>query len=174
MRIGVISDTHGLLRPKAVKALRGCEQIIHAGDLGDPKILFELKKIAPVTIVRGNIDHGPWAESLPETEVFSCEKVRFYILHNLQHLDLDPVVSGFHLVISGHSHKPVLEVKNHVRYLNPGSAGPRRFNLPVTIAILNIHGGDEIEVEFIDLEKVEKSFFDNLDVPKIGDPFTDE
>jgi putative phosphoesterase len=131
MKIGVISDTHGLLRPAAVKALQACDRIIHAGDLGDLKILMELKKMAPVTIVRGNVDQADWAKSIPETEVLSIGSFNIYILHNLGQLDLDPTVAGFQMVISGHSHKPSLEIKNNVHYLNPGAAGQRRFNFPL-------------------------------------------
>jgi putative phosphoesterase len=160
MKIGVISDTHGSLRPAAIRVLKGCSQIIHAGDLGDPKILIELKKIAPVSVVRGNIDQGVWAQSLPETEIVSIGNLQIYVLHNLDSLDLDPVKSGFQIVISGHTHKPKLEEKNNVRYLNPGSAGPRRFNLPITLAILDIELS-EIQVRFVDLEKVEANPFDS-------------
>lgn len=161
MRIGVISDTHGNLRPAAVKALSGCNHIIHAGDLGDIKILMELKRIAPVTIVRGNIDGASWAASIPSTEVVTFGKTTIYVIHNLSDLDVDPVKGGINLVISGHSHKPKLEVKSDVHYLNPGSAGPRRFKLPVTLAILTIDQ-HEMSVEFVDLLKMEEGLLERL------------
>jgi putative phosphoesterase len=137
--IGVISDTHGLLRPEAVEAMRGSDYIIHAGDVGDPAILDELREIAPLTAVRGNIDREAWARKLPETDVLSVDGVEFYVLHNIDELDLKPEAAGFSAVIYGHSHVPKQEQKNGVLYLNPGSAGPRRFRLPVTVARLRIH-----------------------------------
>jgi putative phosphoesterase len=136
--VGVISDTHGLLRPEAIEALRGSDQIIHAGDVGDPAILEELKKIAPVTAIRGNIDIDDWAQSLLETEVVELAGKTFYILHDRKQLDLNPQVAGFAAVISGHSHQPLIESKNGVLYFNPGSAGPRRFRLPVTVGRITI------------------------------------
>jgi putative phosphoesterase len=136
--IGLISDTHGLLRPQAVRALEGSELIIHAGDVGDPEILEALKKLAPVFAVRGNVDTEPWALALPETEVIETGLATFYLLHDAYALDLDPVAAGFHIVISGHSHKPSQTERGGVLYLNPGSAGPRRFDLPVTVARLDL------------------------------------
>jgi putative phosphoesterase len=136
--IGVLSDTHGLLRPEAVAALQGVEHILHAGDVGDPAILDSLRAIAPVTAIRGNIDvHGPCGY-LPETEVVSLHGHTFYLLHDRQVLDLDPAAAGFGAVISGHSHKPLIEWRKGVLYLNPGSAGPRRFTLPISLALLTI------------------------------------
>jgi len=136
--IGVISDTHGLLRPEAVAALQGVEHILHAGDVGDPAILDSLRAIAPVTAIRGNIDvHGP-CSYLPETEVVSLHGHSFYLLHDRQALDLDPAAAGFGAVISGHSHRPLIEGRKGVLYLNPGSAGPRRFTLPISVALLTI------------------------------------
>jgi uncharacterized protein len=136
--IGVISDTHGLLRPEAVAALQGVEHILHAGDVGDPAILDSLRAIAPVTAIRGNIDvHGP-CSYLPETEVVSLHGHSFYLLHDRQALDLDPAAAGFGAVISGHSHRPLIEWRKGVLYLNPGSAGPRRFTLPISLALLTI------------------------------------
>jgi uncharacterized protein len=136
--IGVISDTHGLLRPEAVASLQGVEHILHAGDVGDPAILDALRWIAPVTAIRGNIDvHGPCGY-LPETEVVSLHGHTFYLLHDRQALDLDPAAAGFGAVISGHSHKPLIEWHKGVLYLNPGSAGPRRFTLPISLALLTI------------------------------------
>ena len=138
-RIGVISDTHDLLRPEAVSALAGVELIIHAGDIGNPQILAELAQIAPVHAVRGNTDRGAWATDLPLNRVVEVGGVLIYVLHELYTLDLDPAVAGFSAVIFGHSHYPHLEHKNGVLYLNPGSAGPWRFKLPVSLAILEIH-----------------------------------
>jgi len=139
--IGVISDTHGLLRPEAATALRGSNYIIHAGDIGAPEILPELSRIAPVTAVRGNIDKAAWAHRLPETEVLEIGGVCIYILHDLGRLDLQPSAAGFAAVISGHSHIPKQETKNGVLYFNPGSAGPRRFKLPVSVGKLMVQAG---------------------------------
>ena len=139
--IGVISDTHGLLRPPALAALRGSALIIHAGDVGRPDVLDGLRKVAPVCAVRGNVDKGPWADRLPTTEVIEREHRWLYVLHNLDELDLDPVAAGFDVVISGHSHQPKLELKLGVLYFNPGSAGPRRFNLPISVGRLTLSGG---------------------------------
>ena len=136
--IGVISDTHGLLRPEAVKALNGVELIIHAGDVGDPKVLAGLEKIAPVYAVRGNTDRGAWARDLPPTRVVEVGGIHLYVLHELFRLDLDPAAAGLAAVIFGHSHRPHLERKNGVLFLNPGSAGPRRFTLPVTLARIKV------------------------------------
>jgi putative phosphoesterase len=149
--IGVISDTHGLLRPQAVAALRGCPVIIHAGDVGRPEILVELRRIAPVFAVRGNVDMGPWAMQLPETETVEVEDCRLYVLHDLNALDRDPCTAGFRAVITGHSHQPRIETKNGVLYFNPGSAGPRRFSLPVSVGRLTLSGG-ELQAEIIHLE----------------------
>ncbi len=136
--VGVISDTHGLLRPEAVEALRGVKLIVHAGDIGGPQVLAGLRRIAPVHAVRGNTDREEWARQLPQTEVVNMGGVRLYILHELFALDLDPAAAGFQAVIFGHSHKPHLERRDGVLYLNPGSAGPRRFSLPVTVARLQV------------------------------------
>ncbi|HEV2957233.1 MAG TPA: metallophosphoesterase family protein [Xanthobacteraceae bacterium] len=131
--IGVISDTHGLLRPQAVAALQGSALIIHAGDIGRPEILDELRRIAPVVPVRGNVDRDAWASRLPHTEIVEHNGVRLYVLHILEDLDLDPPTAGFQAVISGHTHRPKMETKDGVLYFNPGSAGPRRFDLPVSV-----------------------------------------
>jgi putative phosphoesterase len=139
--IGVISDTHGLLRPEAVAALRGAQHIIHAGDVGAPTILEALAAIAPVTAVRGNIDKGEWARRLPETEVLEIGDVSVYVLHDLGRLDLNPRAAGFAAVVSGHSHVPKQEMRQGALYLNPGSAGPRRFQLPVSLARLLVERG---------------------------------
>ena len=141
MKIGVISDTHGLLRPEAVELLRGSEHIIHAGDIGSPEIIPELRKIAPVTAICGNVDTQAWARSFPETEVVELGGVGIYILHDADALDLNPKAAGFAAVISGHSHKPKQEMKDGVLYFNPGSAGPRRFKLPISVGRLEIADG---------------------------------
>jgi len=139
--VGVISDTHGLLRPEALAALRGSDYIVHAGDVGDPEILDTLARIAPVTAVRGNVDRGAWAEKIPETNVLEIEGLDIYVLHDLNQLDLKPEAAGFAAVISGHSHMPKQETKNGVLYFNPGSAGPRRFKLPVSVGRLLVEAG---------------------------------
>jgi uncharacterized protein len=139
--VGVISDTHGLLRPEAVGTLRGSDYIIHAGDVGDAEILKQLNAIAPVTAVRGNVDREPWARKLPETQVLEAGGISIYILHSVADLDLKPEAAGFAAVVSGHSHIPKQEVRNGVLYFNPGSAGPRRFKLPVSVGRLVIEGG---------------------------------
>jgi uncharacterized protein len=151
VRIGVISDTHGLLRPEAVEALRGSDRILHAGDIGAPEILEALAQIAPVTAVRGNVDTATWARSLPETEVVEAGGVSIYILHDLGQLDLKPEAAGFRIVVYGHSHRPKIEEKNGVLYFNPGSAGPRRFNLPVSVGKLRI-GAGKVRAELVELE----------------------
>jgi hypothetical protein len=138
MRIGVISDTHGLLRPEAQLALQGVRLIIHAGDVGAPEILTQLKLIAPVFAVRGNVDTQPWAQELPQTTVVEISGFHFYVLHNLRDLDLNPQAAGFDAIISGHTHQANQYYDSGVLYLNPGSAGPRRFQLPVTLAVLEI------------------------------------
>jgi len=139
--IGVISDTHGLLRPEALDALRGSERIIHAGDVGDAEILQRLAAIAPVTAIRGNIDRDAWASMLPETEVIEAGGISIYVLHDLKRLDLKPEAAGFNVVISGHTHVPKQETRNGVLYFNPGSAGPRRFKLPVSVGRLIVNDG---------------------------------
>jgi len=138
MRIGIISDTHGLLRPEAQRALLGVQLIIHAGDVGAPEILTQLKLIAPVFAVRGNVDTQPWAQELPLTTVVETSGFSLYVLHNLQDLDLKPKAAGFDAVISGHTHQAAERHEAGVFYLNPGSAGPRRFQLPVTLALLEL------------------------------------
>jgi uncharacterized protein len=132
--VGVIADTHGLLRDEAVRALRGSDLIIHAGDIGRPEVLDGLARIAPTFAVRGNNDRGEWATALPASDVVPVGQFAFYVLHELAELDLDAAAAGFAAVISGHSHRPSVETRNGVLYLNPGSAGPRRFSLPVTVA----------------------------------------
>ena len=134
--VGVISDTHAVLRSEAIEALRGSEHIIHAGDIGSPEILAELSALAPVTAIRGNIDKGVWARNLPETEVLEVGGISIYVLHDLAQLDLKPKPAGFSVVISGHSHVPKQETREGVLYFNPGSAGPRRFSLPISVGRL--------------------------------------
>jgi putative phosphoesterase len=150
--IGVISDTHGLLWPQAVKALGGAELIIHAGDLGGPEVLAALERLAPVQAVRGNVDKGEWAKELPLSRVVEVGDLKLYILHELFTLDLDPAAAGLAAVIFGHSHRPHQERRDGVLYLNPGSAGPRRFTLPVTLAMLTVEGNG-LAGEFIRLLK---------------------
>jgi len=148
--IGVISDTHGLLRAEAVEALRGAELILHAGDVGAPAVLEGLRKLAPVTVVRGNVDGGAWARGIPQSEVVEIEGVSIYMLHILAELDLKPDAAGFAAVIYGHSHEPASEVRNGVLYFNPGSAGPRRFKLPVTVGKLVVESG-KIRSQIVEL-----------------------
>ena len=155
--IGLISDTHGLLRPQALRALRGSDLIVHAGDVGKPEVLDALKNLAPVTAVSGNIEQGPhaaaWARALPQTAIVEAGQVTIYVLHDLHQLDLDPRAAGFHIVVSGHSHKPLRQVTAGVLYINPGSAGSKRFQLPITVARLNL-SVTPWTVEFIDLAPV--------------------
>lgn len=142
MIIGVISDTHGQLRPEAVELLRGSEHIIHAGDIGSPDIVPELEKIAPVTAIRGNVDVQSWARRFPETTVVELAGLYVYIIHDVKALDLNPKAAGFAAVISGHSHQPMQETKEGVLYFNPGSAGPRRFRLPISVGQLELQDGE--------------------------------
>ena len=151
MQLAVISHTHGLLRPEAVEALRGAQQVIHAGDVGSPEILKKLATIAPVTAVRGNVDRDAWAQQLPETQVLETGGISIYLLHDLTQLDVKPEAAGFRVVISGHSHIPKQEVHNGVLYFNPGSAGPRRFKWPVSVGRLSIEGG-EVSAELVTLD----------------------
>ena len=151
--IGLISDTHGLLREEAVRALRGSELIVHAGDVGAPGIIDALIALAPVVAVRGNVDKDDWASRLPATAVAEAGDVRIYVLHDVHELDLDPAAAGFHAVVSGHSHKFGRSERSGVLYINPGSAGPRRFQLPITVARLDL-GKKPWAVEFVDLEKL--------------------
>jgi uncharacterized protein len=146
--IGVISDTHGLLRPEATAALRGCDAIVHAGDVGKPEVLEQLAELAPLTAIRGNVD--TWAVDLPDTAILTLDGRRFYVLHKLADLDLDPPSAGFAAVISGHSHVPKSETRDGVLYLNPGSAGPRRFRLPVGIAKIRVYKS-RVEAQLVTL-----------------------
>jgi putative phosphoesterase len=149
-KIGVISDTHGILRPEALAALRDADHVIHAGDVGSPLILDQLHHIAPLTAVRGNIDSESWVCQLPKTAVVEIGSLHFYVLHNLSDLDLDPHTAGFSAVISGHSHRPVELWRDQVLYFNPGSAGPRRFTLPVTLGLLYVNG-QKVSAEIVHL-----------------------
>jgi uncharacterized protein len=148
--IGVISDTHGLLRPEALVELRGSDHIIHAGDIGSPEIIPRLQTIAPVTVIRGNVDTQAWAKEFPETEVVEMAGRLIYVIHDVGTLDLNSQAAGFAAVISGHSHRPGQTVRNGVLYFNPGSAGPRRFKLPITVGRLAITG-DGLQVSVIEI-----------------------
>jgi putative phosphoesterase len=151
--IGVISDTHGLLRPEALAALRGCSQIIHAGDVGKLEILDALRTIAPVVAVRGNIDRGAQFDVLPEDAVVEIDRHRVYVLHDIAQLDRDPAADGLSVVIYGHSHVPKIEQRDGVLFLNPGSAGPRRFKLPITLALLTLQD-DKLHAQLVDLTTI--------------------
>ena len=140
LRVGVISDTHGLVRPSAKEFLQGSDLIIHGGDICDADVLTELSAIAPVTAVRGNNDKGAWADKLQETEFIQVGEIFIYVIHDLAELDIDPEAAGVRVVVSGHSHRPRIEQKGSVLYVNPGSAGPRRFRLPISVAELTVNG----------------------------------
>jgi putative phosphoesterase len=155
LTVGLISDTHGLLRPEALEALRGSDFIIHAGDIGDPRILEDLAHLAPVTAVRGNNDRGAWAEALPETAVLQVGEAFVFVIHNVDELDLDPAAAGFHVVVAGHSHRPDCRDEHGVLFVNPGSAGPRRFTLPVAAGRLLVTG-TQARVELVKLALSEK------------------
>jgi len=150
--IGVIADTHGLVRPAALAALSGSQLIVHAGDIGSPAVLDQLRAVAPVVAVRGNNDRGAWAEDLPATDVVDLDGVLLYVLHDVKELDLDPRAAGFNAVIAGHSHRPRVEERDGVLFLNPGSAGPRRFSLPITLARLTVGAGD-LDAAIVHLEE---------------------
>ncbi len=150
-KIGIISDTHGLVRQRVVKSFKDVDLIVHAGDIGKTDVLETLQTIARVYSVRGNIDSGKWVDKLPDTEVVQVGKVYLYVLHDLDKLDIDPVAAEFNVVISGHSHIPKINMQNGVLFLNPGSAGPKRFNYPVSIAFLYVNG-DSIDTEIVELK----------------------
>ena len=150
MKIGVISDTHGLLRPEAIQRLAGVDHIIHAGDIGSPEVMAGLRKLAPTTAIRGNVDRGEWATAYPSTALVKFGGRSIYVLHNVQELELDPAVSGIDIVVSGHSHQPKIAFVGTVLYLNPGSAGPRRFKLPIALATLDLTG-DPLEPRIHDV-----------------------
>jgi putative phosphoesterase len=137
-KLGVIADTHGLLRREALDGMRGCARIIHGGDIGGPEILDTLAEIAPVTAVRGNNDTAPWAARLNESELLEVDEVRIHVIHDVSQLHGDPARRGIHVVVSGHSHKPAIAWRDGVLYVNPGSAGPRRFKLPVAVALIEV------------------------------------
>lgn len=151
MLVGVISDTHGLLRPEAVEALRGADHIVHAGDVGDAAILDALRAMAPLTAIRGNIDRRGVCAELPATEAVELAGSLVYLVHSVHDLDLDPRAAGIAVVVSGHSHKAGVEMRDGVVYLNPGSAGPRRFRLPITLALLRLEAGAAAVVEIVEL-----------------------
>jgi len=148
--VGVISDTHGLLRPAALDALRGSDLIIHAGDVGKPEVLKPLRALAPVFVVRGNVDYGKWADALPVSELVDVGELMFYVLHDISQLDLDPPTAGFAAVVYGHSHRPSIETRDGVLFLNPGSAGPRRFDLPISLAQVRVRGR-EVEAKIVEI-----------------------
>ncbi len=150
IRVGLISDTHGLLRPQAVAALQGSDFIVHGGDIGDVGILDALAAIAPLTVVRGNNDREAWANAIPESAFLKVGDVYVYAIHDLSQIDIDPVGAGVRVVISGHSHKPKIEERDGVLYVNPGSAGPRRFKLPIAVAEL-IVDGDTVSARIVEL-----------------------
>jgi uncharacterized protein len=150
IRLGLISDTHGLLRPQAKAMLAGCDGIVHGGDIGKPDVIEELSALAPLTAVRGNNDRGAWADRLEETEVVRIGELFVYVLHDLARLDLDPAAAGFRVVVSGHSHRPRIEERGGVLFVNPGSAGPRRFKLPMTVGELLIRGS-EVSARIVEL-----------------------
>ena len=148
--VGVISDTHGLLRPEALDALRGSDMIIHAGDVGKPEVIARLGEVAPLHVVCGNVDQESWAAALPMTELVEVGDHRFFVLHDIAQLDVDPVAASFAAVVFGHSHRPSIETRNGVLFLNPGSAGPRRFKLPITVARVKT-SGRHIRADIVDL-----------------------
>ena len=150
-RVGLISDTHALVRPEALAALRGSDHIVHAGDIVEPDILATLAEIAPLTAVRGNNDRGPWADALRETERITLGAVTLYVIHDVKQLDVDPRAAGIDVVVAGHSHKPLVERRDGVWFVNPGSAGPRRFTLPVTVGKLVIDGRD-VRAEIVSIQ----------------------
>ena len=149
--VGVISDTHGVLRPEAVAALRGSDLIIHAGDIGRPEVIERLREIGPTFAVRGNNDEGAWAAGVPATRIVEVGELLFYVLHESPRLDVDPAVAGYAAVVSGHSHRPSVEFRGGVLYLNPGSAGPRRFKLPVAVARVGVQGR-QMRPEIVELQ----------------------
>lgn len=151
MRLGVISDTHGLLRPQAIAALRGCAALVHAGDIGSPDVLAYLQALAPVTAVRGNNDFDDWARDVPEEVTFEIDKVRIHVLHDVKQLAIDPIAEHVNVVIAGHSHSPLIDRRDGVLYFNPGSAGPRRFRLPIAVGILEIRRGD-VQPRIVELD----------------------
>ena len=151
MLIGLISDTHDLLRPAALELLEGVDHIMHTGDVCNPDLLAELRKVAPLNVVRGNCDHGDWAEEIPVSDTFELDGIFIHARHILANLDLDPAAAGINLVLFGHTHDPHQEERRGVTYFNPGSAGPRRFSLPISMALMRTHNG-AFEIEFKTIE----------------------
>lgn len=151
LRVGLISDTHGLLRPEALEAMRGSDVIVHAGDIGDAGIIDALERIAPVVAVRGNNDMGGWASGIRDVETFEAGGISIHVIHDLAQIDIDPVASGVAVVVSGHSHRPSQALRDGVLYINPGSAGPRRFTLPISVGVISIRGG-VFDPELIELD----------------------
>ena len=149
-RIGLIADTHGLLRPEALAALADSDLLIHAGDIGKPEVVAALKKIAPLVAIKGNNDTDSWARHLPETKKITLGALKLYVIHNVKELSFDPAGRGFRVVISGHSHKPMIQTKDNVLFVNPGSAGPRRFKLPICVGKLLVQG-ETVDAEIIEL-----------------------
>lgn len=152
VRIGLISDTHGLLRAEALAFLRGSDFLVHAGDIGDADVLAALRRLAPLTVVRGNNDTGAWARGIPETDVLRVGETAVYVLHDLSELDLDPAAAGFRVVVAGHSHRPGVEDRHGVLYVNPGSAGPRRFKLPISVGELRV-SARSVTARVVELER---------------------
>ena len=150
-KIGVIADTHGLMRPQILRAFHGVDHIIHAGDVGSVAVIDELKNIAPITVIRGNMDLADWASNFPETAVAEFDGLLLYVIHNLSNLDLDPQTAGFSAVLYGHSHAPSQEIHHGILFFNPGSSGPTRFHLPPSVGLLNI-SGTKISGEIISLD----------------------
>jgi len=150
IRVGLISDTHGLVRDEAVAVLKGCQHILHAGDIDEPDVLVKLRKLAPVTVVRGNNDRGAWAQAIPVYDVVEFGLVSVYLRHDESELDVDPRAAGFRVMLFGHSHKPRVEIRDGVLYVNPGSAGPRRFKLPIAVGELLI-SGNQVDARIIEL-----------------------
>ena len=151
MRVGLISDTHGLLRPEAVKFLRGSDLIVHAGDIGKAEVLEQLKELAPVRAVRGNNDHGGWAEAIPHMDVLKVEQVVIFAIHDVSELGSHPAPAGVRVVISGHAHRPLINERGGLLFVNPGSAGPRRFKLPIAVGELFVKG-ESVRANFVELE----------------------
>ena len=153
--IGLISDTHGVIKEGVIKALKNCDLIIHAGDIGSINVIDSLRKIAPVYAIRGNIDKGEWAKQISKTKIIKVDNIVIYVIHNIKEMDIDPKKAGFDIVVYGHSHKHSKHMEDDILYINPGGSGRKRFSLPLTVALLHIHE-DEKKVEFIDLENIKR------------------
>ncbi len=150
VKVGVISDTHGLVRPVVFDVFKGVDMIVHAGDMGSQNVISDLQSIANVVTVKGNVDHGEWVQKIPGTDAVKICDSYLYVLHDLGKLDLDPVAGGFNAIISGHSHRPVVKIIDNTLYLNPGSAGPKRFKLPISVALLYVKGSS-VDAEIVKL-----------------------